>query len=164
MSVTDERAALEQALRADSRNASLHYLLGAELAQAREYDAAVSEMRQAIELDPALHTARFQLGLLHLTMAHPDLSLEVWGPLEAQPDVALRSFKQGLEALIRNDFPLCLEHLEAGIHANDRNAPLNRDMAMMAAKVREHLAQEPPQPAGQKVVRTDFSLYEQTRR
>jgi len=164
MSVTDERAALEQALRTDSRNANLHYLLGAELAQAQEYDGAVSEMKQAIELDPALHTARFQLGLLHLTMAHPDLSLEVWGPLEAQPDVSLRSFKRGLEALIRNDFPSCLQHLEAGIQTNDRNAPLSRDMALMAAKVREHLAQEGPQAAEQKVVRTDFSLYEQIRR
>jgi len=164
MSATDERAALEQALRTDSRNASLHYLLGAELAQAGEYDHAVSEMGQAIELDPALHTARFQLGLLHLTMAHPELSLEVWAPLEAQPDVALRSFKRGLEALIRDDFPSCLQQLEAGIQANHGNAPLNRDMALMAAKVREHLAQQRPQAAEQKVVRTDFSLYELTRR
>src|SRR5262245_52357681 len=118
MPAPDERAALEQALRNDSGNARLHYLFGAELAQHREYDRAVSEMAQAIELDPALHTARFQLGLLHLTMAHPELSLAVWEPLEAQPDLALRCFKRGLEALIRDDFTTSVAELEAGVRAN----------------------------------------------
>jgi len=166
MSYVDPRASLEQAVKDDPRNAILHYRLGAELAEAREYDAAVSEMSQALALDANLHMARFQLGLLHLTMAHPQQSIETWALLEAQPDASLRLFKRGLEALIRDDFAECVQSLEAGIRVNQANAPLNRDMQMVIDKVRGVQAQnaaaatkaqtEPETPA----VRTDFSLYE----
>jgi lipoprotein NlpI len=54
------KAAVDQ----DPRNAELRYLLGAELAQQKEYDAAVTEMSTALELDPKLHFARFQLGII----------------------------------------------------------------------------------------------------
>ncbi len=172
MSNSDQqRAALQQAVRDDPLNASLHYRLGAELAQLREYDAAVSEMSHALALDPGLHTARFQLGLLYLTMARPTQSIETWALLEAQPDVALRQFKRGLEALIRDDFAECLEALEAGMRANETNPPLNGDMQLIVVKVRELVARNnvpPPPPSsaqpepeqGPSAVRTDFSLYE----
>jgi tetratricopeptide (TPR) repeat protein len=153
----DHRAALERAVRNDPRNARLRYLFGAELAQMRDYDAAVSEMRRALELDASLHIARFQLGLLHLTMGHPELSLEVWAPLEAQPELFLRHFKRGLEALIRDEFATCIEALEAGIRANQTNAPLNTDMQLIIGKVRELTARDGSPPG--EGVRTDFSLY-----
>jgi tetratricopeptide (TPR) repeat protein len=164
MSINADRASLEHALRADPANAKLHYLLGAELAQSREYDGAVSELARAIELDPQLHTARFQLGLLHLTMANTDASLATLRPLESQADEALRCFARGLAALIRDDVSVCLEQLDAGIQANDSNAPLNRDMEMLATKVREHIASQPQPAAEPEVIRTDFSLYDQSRR
>jgi tetratricopeptide (TPR) repeat protein len=160
MSANADRIQLEQAIRADFKNGSLHYLLGADCAQAGEYDRAVSEMALALELDPSLHTARFQLGLLHLTMAQPDASIAVWAPLESQPDESLRHFKRGLEALIRDDAAGCLAELEAGIAANTSNAPLNRDMGMMMEKVREHLDQRPAHAPEDEPVRTDFSAYE----
>ena len=82
------RAAVAQ----DPRNAELRYLLGAELAQQKNYDAAVVEMSTALQLDPLLHFARFQLGLLYLTMAQPSQSLEIWAPLESIDDaVCFRS-------------------------------------------------------------------------
>jgi tetratricopeptide (TPR) repeat protein len=180
MSTADDRASLEHALRDDPTNAKLHYLLGAELAQSREYDGAVSELARAIELDPQLHTARFQLGLLHLTMANTAESLAVLRPLESQPDESLRCFARGLAALMHDKFALCLEQLDAGVRLNQSNAPLNRDMQMLAAKVREHVAQQAAgqqtgQPSAQQTgksaavpardaVRTDFSLYDQSRR
>jgi len=160
MSASAERMQLEQAIRADFSNGSLHYLLGADYAQTGEYDRAISEIALALELDPNLHTARFQLGLLHLTLGQPDTSLAVWAPLESQPDEALRRFKRGLEALIHNDAAACLAELEVGIALNTSNAPLNGDMQMMIAKVREHFEQPAPGPAEDQPIRTDFSAYE----
>lgn len=164
------RAAVAQ----DPRNAELRYLLGAELAQQKEYDEAVVEMSAAIELDPQLHFARFQLGLLYLTMARPANSMATWAPLESlDENAALKYFKRGLEALIRDDFNTCVGLLRQGIQLNTQNAPLNRDMTLViervgdaaAAKPAEAAAEPaaktaaPPEPAGQEEVRTDFSLY-----
>ena len=65
-----------------------------------------SQMRTALEINPKLHFARLQLGLLYLTMSQPNDSLAVWAPLEdLDESAALKAFKRGLEALIRDDFP-----------------------------------------------------------
>jgi tetratricopeptide (TPR) repeat protein len=161
--MTEERATLEKALLEQPRNATLHHLLGADLAQSGEYDAAVSSMRQAIAIDPNLHVARFQLGLLLLTMAQPQESLAVLAPLESQPQESLRCFKRGLEALIRDDFTTCLAELGAGVQASPVNIPLNRDMEMLASRVRVHIDQQTQPASTANSVRTDFSLYDQTR-
>lgn len=158
------RAAVAQ----DPRNAELRYLLGAELAQQKEYDAAVVEMSTALQLDPLLHFARFQLGLLYLTMAQPNQSLEIWAPLESLGEnAALKYFKRGLEALIRDDFDTCVGMLRHGIELNTQNAPLNHDMTMVIDRVGEALvptqkpvaAAPPPASTTPNNVRTDFSLY-----
>lgn len=160
------RAAVAQ----DPRNAELRYLLGAELAQQKEYDAAVVEMQTALQLDPGLHFARFQLGLLFLTMARPDHSLATWAPLESLDEsAALKYFKRGLEALIRDDFDTCVGMLRQGIQLNTQNAPLNHDMTLVIDRVGEALvplpataALKPAEPArssSPNTVRTDFSLY-----
>jgi len=126
------RAAVAQ----NPRNAELRYLLGAELAQQKEYEAAVIEMHTALQLDPTLHFARFQLGLLYLTMAQPANSLATWAPLEDLDETeALKFFKRGLEALIRDDFDTCVGLLRQGIKLNKQNDPLNFDMTMVIDRV-----------------------------
>jgi hypothetical protein len=168
-----EDLSLEELRRAvvnDPRNAELRYLLGAEMAQQKDYDGAVMEMSAAIALNPLLHVARFQLGLLHLTMARPDHSTTVLAPLENLDDSsALKHFKRGLEALMRDDFGNCIAHLRDGIERNTDNPPLNRDMQLLATKVGDALAAANSQnEKGQEkgtadAVRTDFSLYSITR-
>jgi hypothetical protein len=137
-------------------------------------------MRTALAIDPSLHFARLQLGLLYLTMARPNESVEIWGPLERLEDgAALKYFKRGLEALIRDDFSACIDYLQRGIELNSQNAPLNRDMSMIIDRVRETTGTtlEPPMehaPGGAVVptaapperskpeparIHTDFSLY-----
>ena len=168
---TPDLQQIKSAVAQDPGNAELRYLLGAELAQQRDYDGAVVEMRTALAIDPNLHFARLQLGLLYLTMARPNESLEIWGPLENLDDsTALKSFKHGLEALIRDDFAACIDHLKRGIELNTQNAPLNRDMSMVIDRVREATGTAPvaatpegtiPAPAKPETPRihTDFSLY-----
>ena len=144
---TPDLQQIKSAVAQDPGNAELRYLLGAELAQQRDYDGAVIEMRTALAIDPNLHFARLQLGLLYLTMARPNESVEIWGPLEKLEDsAALKSFKRGLEALIRDDFPACIKLLQRGIELNTQNAPLNRDMSMIIDRVRETTGTPPQAP------------------
>ena len=152
---------LQRAVQAEPHNGELRYLLGAELAQAGRYDEALVQLSRALEIQPALHTARLQLGLLHLTLVQPERSLSVWTPLEALDDGApLKWFKRGLEALIRDDFAACIRHLEHGIALNSANPALNGDMTLIINKAREALHAQGA--AARDEVRTDFSLYDQS--
>jgi len=154
---TPELQRLRAAIVREPGNAELRYLLGAELAQRREYPEAVVAMRTALEINPKLHFARLQLGLLYLTMSQPNDSLAVWGPLEELDETAaLKAFKRGLEALIRDDFSACIGFLQQGIDLNKHNATLNDDMAQLIARVRDGSVIAPPvvpSPAG------DFARY-----
>jgi tetratricopeptide (TPR) repeat protein len=133
--------------------AERHYLLGAELAQAGHYDRAVQEMQAAVQMQPDLHTATLQLGLLHLTRNEPANAIATWQPLgQLDAEAPLRLFKEGLEALIYDDFELCAQLITRGIAANHVNPALNRDMQLVVARARE---------TQRRAVRTDFSLYNQ---
>ena len=128
--------------------AELRYQLGAELAERREYPEAVVQMRTALDINPKLHFARLQLGLLYLTMAQPDDSLATWAPLEdLEETAALKSFKRGLEALIRDDFPACIGHLQRGIDLNKHNTTLNDDMSQLIERVKDGSVIAPPAAA-----------------
>ena len=155
---------LRRAVVNDPRNTELRYLLGAEMAQSKDYDSAVMEMSAAVALNPLLHAARFQLGLLHLTMARPDHAIAVLAPLEDLDDASpFKHFKHGLESLIRDDFANCIVHLRDGMALNTANPPLNRDMSMLMTKVSEALVAKDKASAPETPVRTDFSLYSTTK-
>jgi hypothetical protein len=123
-------------------------------------------------LNPQLDIARFQLGLLHLTMARPDHAQSVLAPLESLDDsAALKHFKRRLEALMRDDFAQCIVHLRNGIELNKENEPLNRDMSMLmdhvaaaAGQMKSDAAKSADDASGEsQIVRTDFSLYSTTK-
>jgi len=148
---------LRAAISRDPGNAELRYLLGAELAERREYPEAVMQMRTALDINPKLHFARLQLGLLYLTMAQPDDSLATWAPLEELDEsAALKAFKRGLEALIRDDFSGCIGYLQRGIDLNKHNTTLNDDMSQLIAKVRDGSVIATP---GATSAAEDFSRY-----
>ena len=71
-------------------------------------------------------------------MSQPDDSLTVWAPLEELDETAaLKAFKRGLEALIRDDFSACIGYLQRGIDLNKQNATLNDDMSQLIERVRD---------------------------
>jgi tetratricopeptide (TPR) repeat protein len=170
---------LEKAVGANPESPALRHLLGAHYAQVGRYEEAERELYRAISLDPQAHIARMQLGLLYLTSGDPHRAISTWQQLESLDDAnALKSFKRGLEALIRDDFAGCTRWLNQGIAQNQANPALNGDMRQMLARVAAHLAahKEPGvpesvrverQPGGEvssgkepeSLVRTDFSLY-----
>jgi tetratricopeptide (TPR) repeat protein len=141
---------LQAAILRDPANAELRYLLGAEHAQRCEYPEAVACIRIALDINPKLHFARLQLGMLYLNMSQPDHSLAVWAPLEELDETAaLKAFKRGLEALIRDDFGACIGYLQQGIGLNKHNATLNDDMSQLIERVRDGsvIAPSPTTPA-----------------
>ncbi|HEU4652723.1 MAG TPA: hypothetical protein VFS47_01990 [Steroidobacteraceae bacterium] len=155
---------LRKAVLNDPRNAELRYLLAAEYAQTGDYDSAVLEFSAAIALNPLLHVARFQLGLLHLTLGQPHHTTAVLAPLESLDDTAfLKHFKRGLESLIRDDFAASLDSLEKGIELNTTLPPLNKDMRLLIERINGALAEQKQSAAGAEPVRTDFSLYGMTK-
>jgi tetratricopeptide (TPR) repeat protein len=156
-------AELRRAASNDPRNGVLRYLLAAELAHLQDYDAALLEFSAAIALDPSLDVARFQLGLLHLTLTQTDHALAVLAPLEnLAEDNPLKHFKRGLAALIEDDLPSFSRSMQRGIELNTANQALQRDMQMLL----EHVSRATPPAAPEDThgtldagVRTDFSLY-----
>ena len=175
MDTQDEKIAeLRRAAVNDPRNGEIRYLLGAELAQQQRYDEAVLELSAAVALNPLLHTARFQLGLLHLTMAQVQHAAAVLAPLEnLEDDAPLKHFKRGLEALSADDFPSAVASLERGMQLNTENVALNADMRLLLQRINTTIANNAsaaaavtdPTNAEQAAdaVRTDFSLYGVTR-
>jgi len=143
--MSSELLRLRAAIVRDPGNAELRYLLGAELAHLQEYPEAVTQMRTALDINPKLHFARLQLGMLYLTMSQPDDSLATWAPLEELDEsAALKAFKRGLEALIRDDFSACIGYLQQGIDLNKQNATLNDDMSQLIARVKDGSVIAPP--------------------
>lgn len=169
METPEQRIAeLRQAAVEHPRNGEIRYLLGVELAQQRRYDEAVLELSAAVALNPLLHTARLQLGLLHLTRAQTQHASAVLAPLENLEDNApLKHFKRALDALVVDDLHGALARFQRGMQLNTDNPPLNADMKLLADRVVEALKSNPAAPAtpsdAAAAVRTDFSLYGETR-
>ena len=126
----------QAAANAAPANAMPRYLLGTELAAAGNMQQAEAALAQAVLLDPALHMARFQLGLLQFTERRVAVAMMTWQPLYQLPATApLQRFVTGLAALARDDFDEARARLLEGIAANTENAPLNADMRMVLARI-----------------------------
>ena len=152
--------ALQAAAQREPHRGDVRYLLGAELASAGRYESAIEELTHAVGLDQSLHTAKLQLGLLHLTCAHRAEALAAWRPLDELPrSEPLRMFARGLKALANDDFRSCIALLERGMHLNTANPALNHDMALIIDRARSASGNE-RSAEGPEGVRTDFSLYE----
>lgn len=113
-------------------DARLHFLHGSMLAGLSRWIEAHNALKRAVELSPDFAIARFQLGFFQLTSGESAGALDTWGRLDALPNEHyLRSFVDGLRALIRDDFAATVTNLRAGIARNSENPPLNHDMELI---------------------------------
>lgn len=133
-------------------DARIAYMLGAEYAQIGLMDRAEAEMSRAIEVDPTLYTACFQLGLLQLTQAKVDAATDTWCGLDALPaGHALRLFRDGLQALAADRNSEARNLIQSGLSTNDFSPDLNRDMENLLARIPDDSADdtaEPPEASG----------------
>jgi Flp pilus assembly protein TadD len=127
----------------EDATAEVFFLLGSQLAQSGAVDEALRHMARAVELAPSYAIARFQLGLLLLTRGQAQEALGVWVPLAHLPeDDPLRSFRRGLEHLIKDEFADAVAWLERGMALNARFPALNEDMSLVVRRV--HALQSKP--------------------
>lgn len=140
----DSITKLKSALRIDADNAKAQYMLAAQYAEIGMYERALEHMQASVQLDPDLHTAHFQLGLLHLTagrLVEADLA---WRPLDALGDDSeFFLFKSGLLVLANDEGQKCIEFIERGLEANVSNPALNKDMERVVEDVKKQLSQVP---------------------
>ncbi|WP_457331680.1 hypothetical protein [Rhizobacter sp. P5_C2] len=140
----------------------VHYLLGAEYAQARQYEHAVVHLSIAVEQDPAFAAARLQLGLLWLTLKAPRHAEQALAPLSQLPhDSAWFHFGAGLVALARGEVPAAEAKLADGLALPFDNAPLQADMQRLLASLRADRGSATPQ--AQPELGLAMSAYNNTR-
>jgi tetratricopeptide (TPR) repeat protein len=144
-------AYLKEAASRPDATAYAHYMLGAEYAQIALYERAANAMEAALALDPALTIARFQLGLLWLTIGDNARADLVLGPLAELPESdPLNRYAAGLQHLVHARPQECQRCLAEGLALNTGNAALNEDMQRMLAHFQGQTAAvapaAPPQP------------------
>jgi tetratricopeptide (TPR) repeat protein len=144
--------------------AKVLYMLGAEYAQIGLMDRAQEYMGQAIDMDDSLHTARFQLGLLHLTQAQVEQSLQVLAPLEQLgPKNCFTHLGAGLRHLIHDEFADCRNSLLHGMQLNTESAvpnlALNGDIQkLLAALPNADADQGTADPAAEPTAEASFLM------
>jgi len=139
----------DEAAQASPGNAIPHYLMGAEYAQLGQMVDAEAAFARAVLLDPGLHMARFQLGLLQYTERRVAVAMMTWKPLSELPaSEPLNRFVFGLAALARDEFDEARARLLEGIAANTAHPPLNADMRMVLARIDALQGRAPTEPSG----------------
>jgi tetratricopeptide (TPR) repeat protein len=119
---------LKQSIALEPQANSL-YILAAEYAELGMMHRATELMRQALELNPELWTAWFQLGLLYLSQNYVQEARSAWDNLvELGEDSYLHHLATGMNLLIDEKVEDSLEALEKGMEMNDDNPALNGDI------------------------------------
>ena len=137
---------LKRAIEISFNFAKAHYLLGALHAEIGMYERAAEEMTKAIELEPELDAAQFQLGLLYITGGNLAKAEESWKALDKLGDQhPFYLFKEGMIDLAKDRFVDCIEKLESGIALNTINEALNNDMRRVIERARTAIGQSSPQ-------------------
>ena len=133
-------AYLKEACSRSDASADALFLLGSEYAQVGLMTEALESLERAVALAPENATARFQLGLLHLTSGRPEQAQQVWQPLAlmdpSQPQAAyMAAFHKGLTHLIRDEFEDATRCLSEGIALNNDNPALSENMQKVIGEI-----------------------------
>jgi predicted Zn-dependent protease len=114
----------------------LHFLKGSLLAALQRYAEAAPPMYRAIELAPAFHIARFQLGLLLLSGGDAARAVQVWQPLGGlEANDSLRLFSEGLQHLAQDSLSEAERLLREGMVQNVEHPLLNNDMQLFLDQI-----------------------------
>jgi tetratricopeptide (TPR) repeat protein len=124
------------------------FLIGSEYAAMGEIDKAETALANAVVLAPALHIARYQLGLLQFSSGRPAPALVSWGPLfDLDESQALLHFVRGFAALAHDDFTAAEVHFEIGLQRDLDNDALAADIQKVLLSLRQAKPADRPAPA-----------------
>lgn len=135
---TDEAIHLfQRAAEANPHWAVPHFLLGAELAELNRVNDAQTAMAQALLLDPELHMARFQMGLLQFLDGRTAVALLTWERLHRlDPRHSLQRAVSGFTALSQGQFGIALNLLSEAIHAADADPALAKNLEQLMERIK----------------------------
>ncbi|MGI0118573.1 hypothetical protein [Zooshikella sp. RANM57] len=129
---------LKECIQQEDR-AIYYYMLAAEHAEIGLYQYAIEEMTLAINKDPSLWIAKFQLSLLYLTVSNIEEAVKVWYELkDSNANSYLRIFAEGLVYIQEGNTYLGIKKLKEGIEANKENNPLNNDINNIIQSLEEN--------------------------
>jgi tetratricopeptide (TPR) repeat protein len=147
----DAQHALHLFARASAANpagAVPHFLIGSEDAALGEVGRAEAALANAVLLAPAMHIARYQLGLLQFSSGRAALALVSWGPLfELDETNPLIHFVRGFAALAQDDFTAAEASLQAGLALNRGNEALSADVQKILLGIQHAKVSGNPAPA-----------------
>ena len=111
------------------------YILGAEYAEIGMPERAISHINEALKINPELHTARFQCGLLYFILNDTTSAINTWAQLSELGDHYLHLFATGLSLISSEKYHEAKEKIQQGISSNDENPFLNEDMNRIIANL-----------------------------
>jgi tetratricopeptide (TPR) repeat protein len=138
-------SAIDELLRTYSTDARLHFLKGSVCAGLQRYEEGRDAMRDAVEIEPDFHLARFQLGFLELTSGLSAAAADTWAPFaQLDQDAPFRLLSDGLNCLAQDAFLDADRLLRRGMAMNTEHPLINNDMQLLL----DEIADKIPQDAG----------------
>lgn len=126
---------LNAALEIEPKNAAVHYFRAAEHAELGLLERAHAEMIEALELDPEMDIARFQLGLLSLQLSKLDDARSAFNSLQnTSQDMSLREFSGAYLELLDERIANAITRLTQGL-TDCPNPALKTDMERVLASL-----------------------------
>ena len=106
-----------------------HFLIGSEYAAQGQMDKAEAAIANAVLLDPGLHIARYQLGLLQFSSGRAAAALVTWQPImQLQGEQGLPHFVRGFAALAQDRIDEAKEHFAVGLTVPEVNPAVASDI------------------------------------
>ena len=137
-------AYLKDAVGRKDATAAAHLLLGAEYAQVKLFDRAITEMQIAVTMEPALSIARLELGMLCVATNDNVRAVEAFSVLsELAADDYFHWFGAGMLQLIENNTAEAFRLLSQAMIMNTNNPNLNATFANIIDSIgSENLTQQ----------------------
>lgn len=127
---------LNQALEHEPNNPAIRYFLAAEHAELGLFERACSGMEEALELDPSMDVARFQLGLVYLQLQRTEEARNAFRTLHSQAqEESLKAFADAYLHLLDEKHEDAIELFELGL-ADCENLSLKGDMSRVLASLK----------------------------
>ena len=144
---------LHKSLELSPENAKAIFLLAAEHAELGLFGRAIKGMLQALELDPQLDFARYQLGILYMQTSDIEAGKLVWDYLgEQASDSTIKLVSKGL-SIIDDDYERGFSLIEEAAKSEIANQFLRSSIE----NIRDNLAQSQSLPTKQDVNTSDAS-------
>jgi tetratricopeptide (TPR) repeat protein len=126
---------LKEALNLQPRNATAVYLLAAQHADLGLHARAIAGMKSALDIDPGLEAARFQLGWMLMDAGAIAEAKSHFGSLSTSADPAMQCYASALNALADGDTAAATAQIEAGLSRTVRNPGLTNIMTQLLARL-----------------------------